>query len=179
MKTVQLETVDQLVRLIEPDVERDAALGVEWLNGELGRSTMVLMGNSEEVVNEMIPTTQDREAGRVKEFLEREDQLNWMIEYNGKVVGSTWVDIEPTKNLLSPSVHIMIGDPDMRGKGVGLTTISAVLDYLKQAGHKTIYSRHIVSNDRADGLLKSLGFKDSGETYLENGVEFQNLELKV
>lgn len=28
------------------------------------------------------------ERERVKDFIERDDQLNWMIDYQGKVVGS-------------------------------------------------------------------------------------------
>jgi len=175
MKTVVLETDNPSIRLVEPDINRDAELAVEWLNGELGHTTMLLMGNSEAVVNEILPTTLDKEAGRVKEFIEKDSQLNWMIEYGGKVVGSAWADIKKSDDLPAPSVHIMIGDPTMRGKGIGTSTISAILNHLEGRGDTTIYSRHIISNERADELLKSLGFKDFGTPYIRDGVEYQNL----
>jgi RimJ/RimL family protein N-acetyltransferase len=101
-----------------------------------------------------------------------------MIEYEGKVVGSVWADLEDSEDVPGPSVHIMIGDPDMRGKGVGTSTVNTVLDYLEEQGHDIIYSRHLITNHRADELLKSLGFTNLGEPYISDTLEFQNLIRK-
>ena len=181
MKAPHLKTDNPPVRLVEPNIERDALLGTKWLSGELGRTTLRQMGNTESEIDQMLPATIENQAELVKSFLEREDQLNWMIEYEGKIVGSVWVDLDAKKDksgnviVPGPSVHIMIGDPDTRGKGVGSSAVGTVLAYLEEQGHNTIYSRHLTTNDGADYLLKSLGFTDLGDPYMNGTLEFQNL----
>lgn len=171
-----IETDTQLVRLIDPDVARDAQKGMEWLNSENGKETLVLMGVSEEDISE---TNLAAEEKRVKGFIEGEDQLNWAIEYDGQVVGAIWVDIKDTENLKSPSVHIMIGDASARGKGVGKSAALAVVEYLKAQGHKEIYSRYMTANETSRHMLGQYGFKEDGEVYVDDGVEFQNVVLAL
>ena len=174
MKAAHLETSNSSIELIEPEVERDAMLGVEWLYGELGHNTLTLMGVPD---TDNKPTTLEAERERVKGFIERDDQLNWMIQYEGKVVGSVWVDLIEKEKLPSPSVHIMISDPNMRGKGVGFASISAVLEYLESQGNHIIYSRHLTKNERAKALLESLGFHNLGDKYKDDdGLEWQKVE---
>lgn len=175
MKAPQIETENVAVKLIEPDIERDAKLGVQWLNGELGRVTMQSMGNSDESLETILPTTLELEVERVKNFINGENQLNWMIEHQGKVVGSVWVDLDDSDHLPSPSVHIMIGDPAMRGKGIGTSAMGAVLSHLEEQGYETVYSRHLTTNEGADKLLKIFGFTDVGNPYTSESLEFQNL----
>lgn len=178
MKAPQLDTENVAIRLVEPSIERDAELSVAWLNGELGRITMLSMGNSSDEVDAMLPTTIEKESERVKDFINRDDQLNWMIQCEGTVIGSVWVDLYDSAVVPGPSVHIMIGDPSARGKGVGSATIKTVIEYLEQQGHKDIYSRHLTSNKAADELLKYFDFIDLGEPYPENNLQFQNLIRK-
>lgn len=173
MKATQLETSNPNVELVEPVVERDAALGVEWLHGELGHNTLELMGVPEA---DNKPTTLKAEQERVRGFIEQNDQLNWMIKYDGKIVGSVWVDLKENEGLPAPSVHIMIGDPNMRGKGVGPATLSTVIDYIESKGNNSIYSRHLTKNQRAKSLLESLGFHNLGNKYTDtDGLEWQNV----
>ncbi len=173
MKTVHLETANPAVELVEPDLERDAALGVAWLEGELGHSTLTLMGVADK---DNKPTSLEAEQERVKGFIERPDQLNWMIQYEGKVVGSVWVDLFKSDELPAPSVHIMIGDPSMRGKGIGYSAVSTVMDYLIGQGNQTIYSRHLIKNEAAKTLLESLCFSSLGEPYSDTDkLEWQNV----
>ncbi|MBI1856836.1 GNAT family N-acetyltransferase [Candidatus Saccharibacteria bacterium] len=176
MKIVTLETNNPDLKLVEPDIERDALNGVKWLEGDMGRATLQLMGVADEHNK---PTTLDEEKERVNDFLTRQDQLNWMIEYRGKVVGSVWVDLEASDFLASPSVHVMIGDPDMRGKGVGLASVSSVIDYLKDGGEKTVYSRYITTNIGSEHLLSKLGFENLGEPYSDGDLLFQNMKLEL
>lgn len=177
MKTIPLETSNPDIRLIEPDIERDAALGVEWLQGELGRTTLSSMGVAEK---DNKPTDIECERERVKDFIEQDDQLNWMIDYQGKVVGSIWVDLEQVGSVPAPAIHIMIGDPEMRGKGIGYTVTSKVIEYLqKERNAGNIYSRHLTKNSGASNLLGSLGFEKLGEPYTDqDGLVFQNLVRK-
>ncbi len=179
MKAPELKTTDSLITLIVPDVQRDAKLGVQWLNGELGHVTMQSMGNTKDVIDNILPTTVEIESERVRNFLERTDQLNWMIEYNGTVVGSIWVDLEDSHYLPGPSVHIMVGDPAMRGKGIGSASVSAVIEYLQGLGSKVIYSRHLITNEASSRLLRQIGFVNVGEPYTSDTLKFQNLVLEI
>lgn len=175
MKMIALNTPNEHVRLIEPDLERDAQLGVVWLAGEAGRKTLKLMGVADENNNE---TSLEAERERVTDFINTTDQLNWMISYDGQVVGSVWVDLKEKESVHAPSVHIMIGDPDMRGKGVGAASISAVVSHLHQKGETVIFSRHLLENSGATKLLTDLGFVDDGDAYHDdNGLEWQNVVL--
>ena len=174
MKTAPIETDDPNIRLIEPDIKRDAALGVEWLQGDIGRATLSSMGVADK---DNKPTDIEFERRRIKGFIERADQLNWMIDYQGKVVGSIWVDLEKVGSVPAPAIHIMIGDPEMRGKGIGYTVTNKVIEYLQKGRNAgNIYSRHLTMNSSASNLLGSLGFEHLGESYTdEDGLEFQNV----
>ena len=171
--TENLHTNNPDVLLVEPDIERDAALGLQWLEGELGRATLTSMGVAEK---DNKPTTLEYERERVRDFIEGQDQLNWMIEYQGKVVGSVWADLKQVGNVPAPAIHIMIGDPDVRGKGIGFAATSKVTDHLEGQGFKSIYSRHLTKNSGASGLLQSLGFTELGEPYADDdGLQWQNV----
>lgn len=175
MKSPSLKANAPNIRLIEPDVERDAQLGVEWLNGARGRETLQLMGVADK---DNKPTTLEHERARVQSFIERKDQLNWMIEFNGQVVGAVWVDLQQNGNLPAPGVHIMIGDPSDRGRGVGSAAFSTVTKYLKEIGYTQVFTRHLVSNSTAKSLAAKNGFVDIGETYTdEDGLIWQNMEV--
>jgi RimJ/RimL family protein N-acetyltransferase len=175
MKTTPLETNNPHIQLIEPDVERDAAISVGWLEGDLGRDTLRLMGVSAE---ENKPSSLEQEKERVEGFIANENQLNWMISYDGKIVGSVWADLHSSDELPGPSVHIMIGDPEVRGKGIGTASISAVIDHLRNNKVETIYSRHLLENEGSKHLLVGLGFNDLGEPYTDkDGLKFQNVSL--
>lgn len=176
MKAVTLETNNPNLKLVEPDVERDAVTSVKWLEGDMGRATLQLMGVAEK---DNKPTSLEEEKERVKDFLAREDQLNWMIEHQGKIIGSVWVDLEASEHLPSPSVHIMIGDPDMRGQGVGLASINSVMGYLKDNGEQTVYSRYVTMNTSSEHLLSKLGFSNLGESYTDDDLLFQNVRLNL
>ena len=177
MKTIPLETDNPGVHIVEPELERDAQLGVQWLHGDIGRNTLQLMGVSDDDNN---ATTLEQEKQRVADFIEKPDQLNWMIEYQGQVVGSIWVDLKPKDHVPSPAMHIMIGDPSVRGKGVGFSATSKIVEYLEEQGNKSIYSRHLTKNTSAKSLLDALSFKDMGEPYSDtDGLEWQNVEKQL
>lgn len=175
--TENLHTNNPDVLLVKPDIERDAALGVQWLEGELGRATLTSMGVSE---TDNKPTTLEDERERVRDFIEGQDQLNWMIEYQGKIVGSVWADLKQVGNVPAPAIHIMIGNPNVRGKGIGTASISAVIEHLRQSNTTTVYSRYLLENEGSKHLLSSLGFGNLGEPYVDNdGLTFQNVSLEL
>ena len=177
MKSPLLHVEGMNVRLIEPDLDRDAQLGVAWLDGEEGRQTLRKMGVADK---DNKPTTLDQERVRVQGFIDRKEQLNWMIELNGKVVGAVWVDLTQQGNVPAPAIHIMIGDPEARGRGIGDTVTKAVVNYLREQGSSKIYSRRLISNDIAAKLLFKNGFVKLDDPYTdEDGLTWQNVVLDL
>lgn len=171
-----LSTDSQKLNLISPDIERDADISLNWLVGDKGIETLLLMGVPRDRIEE--PTI-EAERERIKDFLERKDQLNWAISYMGKVVGATWVNLVESNHVQPPSVHIMIGDSNVRGKGIGSLTIKAVVSFLiDEMSYDTIYSRHLTHNVPIKKVFNSLGFVDNGTTYVdEDGLQWQNVLL--
>lgn len=175
MKVPLLVNEQPHVRLVEPVVERDAPLGVRWLSGEPGRRTLAMMGVPDK---DNRPSTLEKERQRVRGFVENEKQLNWMIELDGAVVGSVWVDLVASKEVPAPAAHIMIGDPAARGKGVGRAAMGLVIAYVKQRGYRAVYSRRLVKNKAVARLFEGLGFTLDGAPYIDaDGLEWQNLVL--
>lgn len=176
MKMPPLQTNNSDVMLVEPNIKRDAALGINWLAGDLGRETLALMGVTAEHNK---PGTLEVEQTRIKDFIENPKHLNWMISYKNQVVGAIWVDLEPTDQLPAPSPHIMIGDPSVRGKGIGTAAMASVVGFLQKKDHKIIYSRHLSGNTSAAALLHDMGFAPYQKPYEdEDGLVWQNEILR-
>jgi RimJ/RimL family protein N-acetyltransferase len=165
------------IKLVKPDVERDVPLGMRWMAGEMGKQTMRLMGA---VIDDDFGPNEQDEIERYNEFLSKQDELNWMIEYKGKIIGTVWADLVYKYEVKPPSVHIMIGDVSARGKGVGTMAEAAVMNYLFEQGHKTIHSRALVKNARVMHIaIDKLGYKKDGDEYTdEEGLAWQNLILE-
>jgi RimJ/RimL family protein N-acetyltransferase len=164
--------------LVQPDIERDAPAGVRWLEGETGRDTLRLMGNPEKHNK---PSTLEEERQRVRNFIISATQRTWMIRYQQNIIGAVWIDLTSTNYLAAPSVHIMIGDPAARGKGIGGHTIRAIINLLEQQ-HKftTLHSRHLVENIGSARLLAKLGFQTDGNPYADDdGLRWQNVHLTL
>jgi RimJ/RimL family protein N-acetyltransferase len=177
MKTGILHTINPSVLLIEPNLERDASLGVKWINCPEGYKTLQLMGVADK---DNKRTTLEQEKRRVQEFIKDPKQLNWMISLDSKVVGAVWVNLYDTDCLKSPSIHIMIGDTNIRGKGIGTATVRSVLDYLKQQGYKIVYSRYLLINNGSKKLLTNIGFNNDGNTYEDNDkLVWQNVKISL
>lgn len=139
----------------------------------MGRETLRLMGVADK---DNTPTTLEQEKARVQSFIDRKDQLNWMIELEGQVVGAVWADLQQNGSLPAPGVHIMIGDPAVRGRGVGFATFAVVIDHLKSLGYSQVFTRHLSSNTTAEILATKNGFENIGEAYTdEDGLIWQNM----
>lgn len=62
----QLDTPEPSVRLVRPVVERDASLSLQWLGGEHGRTTMLIMGVPADLIEAPIL---DHEKSRISSFI--------------------------------------------------------------------------------------------------------------
>jgi GNAT superfamily N-acetyltransferase len=174
----ELSTSMSELVLVRPNVERDAALGVKWLEGEEGRTTLLLMGNTD---RENKPSTIAEEEQRVRGFITSEIQETWMILHDGAVVGAIWLDLEGTEYLAAPSIHIMIGHPDIRGKGFGFAAMEALIKNFEKRDHKEyLYSRHLLANEAVTKLFLKVGFIDHEGSYQDSdGLSWQNVRYKL
>jgi RimJ/RimL family protein N-acetyltransferase len=172
-----LVTPDPSIRLVQPDVQRDALLSLQWLDGEHGRATMLLMGVPAGLIE---PPTLDREKARVSGFISRDDQYNWMIERHDRVIGSIWADLRPAAVLGAPAVSLMVGDLAARHLGTGRHALIAVVQFLLGHGASEVFARALVSNDASAGLLTRVGFARLGDPYVDPGdrLRWQNFVIR-
>ena len=160
--------------------DRDATFALSWFDSETGRDTLLKMGNTPDEITK--PSLQG-ELATLEEFISLENegkQKTWMLRHGEVTIGAAWIDLVENHGVEAPSVHLMIGDPSYRGKGVGKAVMNTMIAYLKHSGNDTVYSRHLVSNKVVTGLNRSLGFVDDRQSYVdENGLEWQNIKLSL
>jgi len=174
----QLLPTDSAVKLIQPKIVRDAPLGVYWMADPHGRNTLRMMGVPD--VNNSA-TTLAEETIRMRGFLEGNNQYNWMIEMDGRVIGTIWTDLMPTHGQQAPALSIMLGDPTVRGGGIGYLASLTVIEYLRSIGHTRVYSRHLIENRASAKLLQKLHFINDQEPYVddEDGLNWQNVVFEI
>jgi len=165
--------------LVKPDPDRDAPFAVAWFTSAYGKETLLRMGNLENSIKE---STLDGEKETLVEFLELEKQqkqITWMICTDEKTIGAVWLELKPTKYLKAPAVHIMIGDTNYRGRGIGKSVMKEMIEYSRDTLRtQTIYSRRLQSNNAIAAVFKSLGFVNDGELYEDNdGLLWQNVMI--
>jgi RimJ/RimL family protein N-acetyltransferase len=169
------------VQLVVPSLKRDPPFAYAWFNQPRGRATLLSMGNAE---SEIEPVTLIGEMETIQEFLSLEkegQQITRMIIYGGKTIGAVWVELFENHGVKPPSIHILIGDPDYRGMGIGSSVMQSAIDYVKnQLLFPAVYSRHLASNVAVIKLNKSLGFVKDGVPYVDkNGLEWQGIKLEL
>lgn len=167
--------------LVKPDPDRDASFALSWFSPLYGKETLLLMGNPEHSIKE---STLDGEKETLIEFLELEKkrkQITWMIRVDEKTIGAVWIELEPTENVKAPAAHIMIGDIDYRGRGIGKSVMREMIEYSRNIlKSQILYSRHLRSNDTIAVLMSSLGFVKDGEPCEDkDGLLWQNVKLPL
>lgn len=168
------------LELVPPNPDRDAPFALAWFDSPHGKDTLLKMGNSE---SEIETPTLDGEKSTLEEFiqLERDNkQITRMIQLHGKTIGAVWIELEDTEYVKAPALHIMIGDPNSRGTGIGKKVMETMIHYAQtELQADLIYSRHLVSNHIISKLNSHLGFKNDGDSYAEkSGLVFQNVKLE-
>lgn len=166
------------IQLLVPDVERDAVFAHAWFARPEGRATLLSMGNAEHEIEDM--TLADHRT-IMQEFIDFEKegkQITRVIVADSKTIGVVWIELYENHDVQVPSIHIMIGDPEYRGRGVGRIAMKFMLDYARHIlRYKTIYTRHLANNVPVAKLNEVLGFVKDGEVYKdENGLEWQNIK---
>lgn len=74
-------TNDESVRLITPDILRDAGLNAEWTSAAAGRETQRLMGVPADQVREL---TLQESMAIMQALVLSEQDIVWMVEYDNE-----------------------------------------------------------------------------------------------
>lgn len=171
---------DHKLELLQPSAERDAPFALSWFVRPEGKDTLLRMGNAEHEIPE--PSLREEEK-RIEEFIQLEaenKQITRMIDVDGVTVGAVWLELIEMRGVKPPSLHIMIGNPDYRGMGIGKKVMLEAIDMARSMGHKVIYTRHLTSNIEIKKLNDSLGFIDDGEPYTDSkGLTWQHIKLNL
>jgi L-amino acid N-acyltransferase YncA len=174
----QLSTDLAGLTLVRPNIDQDAHISVQWLEGPAGRDTLRLMGNTNEHNQ---PSTLEEEQDRLRDFVTATNQITWMLRYKGSTVGAVWISLDASKYLQAPSLHIMIGQPDVRGQGIGSAAMKALIQQLQfDASYEYVHSRYLKDNEASANLLRHAGFIEDGSPYQDDdGLSFQNVRLDL
>lgn len=168
------------VELLQPNVERDAPLALSWFTRPEGKDTLLRMGNAE---HEIPKPSLKAERERLREFIQLEadgKQITRMISVDGVTVGAVWLELTESRGVKPPSLHIMIGNPDYRGIGIGKIAMLEAIKIVKSHGYTVVYTRHLTHNTEVERLNKSLGFVNDGELYTDhNQLTWQPVKLKL
>lgn len=168
------------LELLKPDIERDAPFALSWFVRPEGKDTLLRMGNAEHEIPE---PSLEAETDRIKEFIQLEaesKQITRMISVDGVTIGVVWLELIETRGVKPPSLHIMIGNSDYRGMGIGKIAMLEAIDLAKNKGYKVIYTRHLTNNTEIKKLNDSLGFVDDGDPYTDNnGLTWQHIKLNL
>lgn len=128
---------------VKPNPVEHALITLSWFNTDGGHETLLLMGNAE---HEIDTPSLYSETEILKEFIlleEKDEQITWMICYEGNIIGVAWIELLENHDVKSPSVHLMIGDKKYRGKGIGKASMRSLITYIKDNMFTDyIYSRH-------------------------------------
>jgi len=166
---------------VKPNPVEHASFTLSWFESDDGHETLLLMGNAEHEIG--IPSLQS-ETEILQDFIsleQKNEQITWMIEFNGKIIGVAWIELVENHSVKSPSVHLMIGDKRYRGMGIGKATMLSLVDYIKNnISTDIIYSRHLKSNIVVAKMNQKLAFKNDGMSYIDdNNLEWQNVKRLV
>jgi len=174
----QLSTELSDLILVRPNIINDGKIAVGWLAGPSGRDTLRLMGNTDQ---QNKPSTLDEENQRVRDFVTATDKVFWSMRYKDETVGVVWLDLDASEYLSAPSVHLMIGNPVTRGKGVGTAAVKTIIAVLKlQDNNEFLYSRYLMENAGSKRLLNACGFINDGAAYADkDGLNWQNVKLSL
>ena len=107
-----------------------------------------------------------REAARAKvahdvhallpERLATTDVWIWVVEADGRSVGTVWLGIRGS----APWLYDITIDANERGRGYGRAAMLALEDEVRTLGHESVTLNVWGGNDVARGLYRSLGYAE-------------------
>lgn len=105
-------------------------------------------------------------AAMEKDFekhLEEEDKSEFVIEADGKVIGTTELHRWKNRRAGTAGVGIGIYDPEYLGKGYGRDALKVLLDWaFRIQNYRRIWLDTLAKNERAVRCYLAVGFKQEG-----------------
>ncbi len=117
----------------------------------------------------------EKEVERLKKIIEADNEYNWMIELDNRVIGAVAINkIQETSEALGAkagSLVILIGEKHHWGKGIGHQVLRAVLDWaFEKSDFKFMTARALKQNYASLKTLEKLGFEEIGESPYVDGL---------
>jgi ribosomal-protein-alanine N-acetyltransferase len=152
------EFKNHTVRLIVPNIKY-AKESLEWVSDkEVGQFVGV----------DFSDVSLKGEEVRLKEIMENTDGYNWLIEYDGQVVGnvniSTIKETSDEFGIKAGSLNYILGEKELWGKGIATILVKHVLRWaFVKNGFEVIKSRVIPQNKGSISVLLKSGFVKYGQ----------------
>ena len=94
----EINIPDKAIKLISPEYNH-SKISFGWVSGDKGRKLLEKMGNN--LSNDWNPSLEEEER-RLDDFITKEDEINWAIQYKGKIVGAVWLNLRD-RHLIGPT----------------------------------------------------------------------------
>lgn len=153
------------LHLTKPSLDQ-AALSLKWLQDpEVGQ----FMGA------DFSQVSMKTEEDRIRELLNDEDRISWMIELGGVVIGNIEINsIAKTSAqyaVKAGKFSTLIGDKAQWGKGIAPAAKRTVMDWaFNEGGFEMLVGKVLAQNTRSFRSIERLGFDYRGtENEVENG----------
>ena len=101
----------------------------------------------------------DIETSKMFESYQNENDIYYVIEYNGKVLGGGGVKPLKDHNLDVCEIQKMYFDKSIRGKGLGKSLMKKCLNSAKRLGYQRCYLESASQLKGAIHIYESFGFK--------------------
>ena len=115
--------------------------------------------------------------------LEDQDKSEFVIEVDGKIIGTTELHRWKNRRAGTASLGISIFDRDYLGKGYGRDALNVLLDWsFRIQNYRRIELETLATNERAVRSYKACGFVEEGckrQCEYSNGVYVDVLEMGI
>ncbi|MFC4560207.1 GNAT family N-acetyltransferase [Virgibacillus kekensis] len=139
--------------LLRKPVESDV---IDYLNVETSRELIHMYGGNTKKIS---PKTIEKAQKFIQKI--RENELEWCVEYEGRMVGQARLTVNNSDNRARYAVGLF--DPNVWGKGLGTEITQMVLQYaFEELGLHRVDLRVLEYNKRAIKCYEKCGFIQEG-----------------
>jgi RimJ/RimL family protein N-acetyltransferase len=154
----------------------DAAAMINYLHQIAGESDFLTFGSAEE-----LHLTVEKEEAMFESYLNKENGLNLIAEYDGQIAGNLNFSGGTKKRTAHTGEFGISVRKDFWGMGIGKALIARLIEWSKESGViRKINLRVRSDNARAIHLYKSFGFKEEGvitRDFLIDDVFYDSIQM--
>lgn len=154
----------------------DAAAMISFLHQIAGESDYLTFGSAEE-----LHLTVEKEEAMFESYLNKENGLNLIAEYDGQIAGNLNFSGGTKKRTAHTGEFGISVRKDFWGMGIGKALITRLIEWSKESGViRKINLRVRSDNTRAMHLYKSFGFTEEGvitRDFLIDDVFYDSIQM--